>query len=82
MIMLFTIVNHLNYDNFVFSLFIIIHAFNYDIFDGGSRKHISGPDAQGRGVRGEGKPSPRPEKQEFTKPVQDLIRPGPRPGEF
>ena len=31
-------------------------------FDGGSRRHISEPDAQGRGVRGEGKPSPNQPK--------------------
>ena len=51
--------------------------------------HFSRPDAQGRGVKGEGKPSPNTNTWEiysipgkFTRPVQDLTRPGPRPGEF
>ena len=32
--------------------------------DGTSGRHISGPDGRGKGDRGEGKPSPGPEKQE------------------
>ena len=54
-------------------------------FDGGSRRQFSEPDAQGRGVRGEGKPSPNklpiPEQYQ-NRPAGDLTRPGPRPGEF
>ena len=43
---------------------------------------ISRPDAQGRGVRGEGKPSPIPLPGQITQPDGCLTRPGPRPGEF
>ena len=43
--------------------------------NGTSRRHISGPAAHGRGVGG-------PITNTKTKPVQDLIHPGPRPGEF